>query len=93
MYRRLIGRLLYLTVSRPDITFAVHKLSQFVSQPRHPHLLAIHALLQYLKGLLGKGILLSPSKFFQIRAFSDAGVLVLIHENPLPDFASFWVNL
>ena len=44
-YRRLIGRLLYFSLSQPDITFAVHKLSQFVSQPRTTHLQAAHHLL------------------------------------------------
>lgn len=41
-YRRLIGRLLYLTISRLDIMFAVHKLSQFVSKPCATHLTAVH---------------------------------------------------
>ena len=69
MYRRLIGRLLYFTVSRPDITFTVHKLSQFVSQPRQPHLDAAHHLLQYLKSSLGQGLLFSAYSSLQLRAF------------------------
>ncbi|XP_061366238.1 uncharacterized mitochondrial protein AtMg00810-like [Gastrolobium bilobum] len=71
-FRRLIGRLLYLTLSRPDITFAVHKLSQFMSQPRTTHLQAAHHLLRYLKGRPGQGVLFSSSSSMQLKAFSDA---------------------
>ncbi|XP_042035041.1 uncharacterized mitochondrial protein AtMg00810-like [Salvia splendens] len=39
-YRRLIGRLVYLCITRPDITFAVNKLSQFLSKPHTGHMLA-----------------------------------------------------
>lgn len=55
-YRWLIGRLLYLTISRLDITIAVHKLSPFMSNPSKVHLAAAHDLLYYLKSPLNQGI-------------------------------------
>lgn len=48
VYRRLVGRLLYLQISRPDISFAVHRLSQFLQQPSVVHLHAAHQLLRLL---------------------------------------------
>ena len=48
-----MGRLLYLTITRPDMTFAVNKLSQFMSKPRKPHQAVANRVLQYLKGSLG----------------------------------------
>lgn len=71
-YRRLIGRLLYLNLSRPDITYAVHKLSQYIAQPRTSHLAAAHHLLKYLKAAPGQGIFFSASSSINLRAFCDA---------------------
>ena len=71
-YRRLIGRLLYLTLSRPDISIAIHQLSQYVAQPRLPHQQAAHHLLRYLKHHPGQGLLFCSSSSLQLKAFSDA---------------------
>ncbi|KAG6416324.1 hypothetical protein SASPL_123752 [Salvia splendens] len=55
-YRRLIGRLVYLCITRPAITFAVNKLSQFLSKPHIGHMLAGERVLRYLKGTIGHGL-------------------------------------
>ncbi|XP_020237723.1 uncharacterized protein LOC109816956 [Cajanus cajan] len=72
LYRRLIGRLLYLTISRLDITYIVHKLSQFMQSPRSTHLKAIHHLLQYLKGTPGKDILFPSDSKLKLTVYSGA---------------------
>jgi len=55
-YCKLIGRLIYLTNTRPDIAFSVHNLSRFVSAPTNNHHQAFFRILKYLKGNLGSGI-------------------------------------
>lgn len=50
VYRKFVGKLLYLTVSRQDIAYVVHHLSQLLQAPRVPHMLAVQRVLRYLKG-------------------------------------------
>lgn len=76
-YRELIGRLLYLTITRPDITFAVHKLSQFLANPTDLHLQAAHRIVRYLKSNPGQGLFYSVSTDLCLNAFSDADWFVL----------------
>nr|KYP61042.1 hypothetical protein KK1_023466 [Cajanus cajan] len=71
-YRRLIGKLIYLTSTRPDIAFAVQNLSQFVSSPTDIHFRDVFRVLRYLKKSLGAGIFLSSSSSLQLKGFSDS---------------------
>lgn len=71
-YRELVGRLLYLCITRPDITFAVHTLSQFLSAPTDIHMQAAHKVLRYLKGNPGQGLMYSASSELCLNGFSDA---------------------
>ena len=71
-YRRLIGRLVYLTITRPDITFAINKLCQFTSALRQSHLKAAHKVLHYLKGTIGLGLFYSTTNDLVLKAFPDA---------------------
>ncbi|XP_072090654.1 uncharacterized mitochondrial protein AtMg00810-like [Arachis hypogaea] len=71
-YRRLIGHLMYLTISRPNITFAVVKLAQFMFDPRLPHLNATHQVLCYWKAAPGQGLLFSFKSEFNLSMYTDA---------------------
>lgn len=70
-YRRLVGRLVYLTITCPDITYAIHILSQFLQEPRQ-HLDAAMRVLRYLKGSPGQGIVLSTASNLQLNAFCNS---------------------
>lgn len=60
-YRRLVGKLIYLTITRPDISYPVHILSQFLSKPTTAHNDAALRLVRYLKNAPGQGLFFSSS--------------------------------
>ncbi|XP_041012429.1 uncharacterized mitochondrial protein AtMg00810-like [Juglans microcarpa x Juglans regia] len=71
-YRQLIGRLLYLTITRPDISYSTQVLSQFMDHPSTSHLAAAHKVLRYLKNAPGQGILLSSTSLIQLKGYYDS---------------------
>ena len=63
---------MYLTLSRPDITYAVHRLSQFLAQPRAPHMKAVTRILQYIKGTPSQGVFFPTNSDLHLKAYRDA---------------------
>ncbi|CAM8954310.1 unnamed protein product [Rhodiola kirilowii] len=71
-YRRLVGRLIYLTITRPELSYSVHTLAQFMQNPKSHHWHAALRVLHYLKGHPGQGLLLSAQSSLQLTAFCDS---------------------
>jgi len=71
-YRRLIGRLLYLTNTQPDISFAIHLLSQFVQNPTTYHHQAAQHVLRYIKSNPTQGLFFASNSEIQLKGFSDS---------------------
>ena len=71
-YRRLVGRLIYLVVTRPELSYSVHTLAQFMQNPRQDHWNAAIRVVRYLKSNPGQGILLSSTSTLQINGWCDS---------------------
>lgn len=71
-YRSLIGKLMYITHSRPDITYSVHLLSRFMNKPTKLHFSAGKRILRYLAGTLNYGIWYKRTDSLNLEGFSDS---------------------
>jgi hypothetical protein len=72
LYRQIIGSLMYLMNTRPDICFAVNTLSQLLVEPIHVHLVAAKLVMRYLKGTIDYGLSYDGDHDFTLSGYTDA---------------------
>ena len=72
LYRRMVGSLVYLIVTHPNISYAVHQVGQYLSAPQSSHYATVLCILRYLKGTLFHGIFYFAQSPIVLRAFFDA---------------------
>lgn len=72
VYRQLVGSLIYLIITRPDIAYVVHIVSQFMSAPCTSHYASVLCIIRYVKGTQFHGILFPFNTPLQLRAYSDS---------------------
>ena len=70
-YRSVVGALQYLTITRPDLSYAVNQVCQFMHSPKDTHWMAVKRILRYLKATYDHGLVYKPGDM-QLHAFSDA---------------------
>jgi hypothetical protein len=71
-YQRLVGKLIYLSHTRPDIAYPVSVVSQFMHDPHERHLQAVDRILQYLKANPGRGLLFKKNEQLSMEVYTDA---------------------
>jgi hypothetical protein len=72
LYRSIVGGLQYATLTRPDIAFAVNKVSQFMHHPTEAHWNAVKRILRYVAGTLRYGLHFYKNSPLHIHSYSDA---------------------
>ncbi|XP_052109264.1 secreted RxLR effector protein 161-like [Arachis duranensis] len=72
LFRSIAGTLQYLTLTRPDLTFAVSKICQYMHNPTVNHWKALKRILRYIKGNMDQDLLFTACTDFRLFAFSDA---------------------
>ncbi|XP_035836034.1 uncharacterized mitochondrial protein AtMg00810-like [Helianthus annuus] len=72
LYRNLAGVLQYLTITRPDISYAVQQICLFMHAPRELHFQLLKRILRYIKVTISQGLIISPTSTNKLTAYSEA---------------------
>ena len=71
-YRSIVGGLQYLTITRPDISFAINRVCQYLQSPRDTHWSAVKRILRYIRFTVSHGLHIRPTSSGCLSAYSDA---------------------
>ena len=71
MYQRLVGQLIYLSLTRPDIAYSVSVVSQFMHAPSEDHMAAVMQILSYLKAAPGKRLMYRKHGHIEVKGYTD----------------------
>ncbi|KAL0641176.1 hypothetical protein Bca4012_102550 [Brassica carinata] len=72
LYRKMVGKLIYLTITRPDICFAVNQVSQHMQAPKVHHWKMVDRILRYLSGTVGQGVWMGCNGSTEVVGYCDA---------------------
>jgi hypothetical protein len=91
-YRSMIGSLLYVTTSRPDVMQAVGQVAQFQAAPKESHVLAVKRIFRYLKGTKEFGLWYPKGKDLSLMAYTDADWAGCIDDQRSTSGAMFYLG-
>ena len=72
MYRCMVGSLIYMTITRPDLSYAVGLVSQFMQSPRKPHLDSVRRIMRYVKSTIQYGLFYAYGSDLHLSGYTDA---------------------
>ncbi|GJW89435.1 retrovirus-related pol polyprotein from transposon TNT 1-94 [Tanacetum coccineum] len=85
-YRGMVGTLMYLTASRPDLTFVVCMCARYQAKPTEKHLHAVKRIFKYLRGTVNRGLWYPKDSSIALTAYADADHAVLWMRSQLTDY-------
>jgi hypothetical protein len=91
-YRSMIGSLLYITTSHPNIMHAVGLVGRYQAAPKQSHLLAVKRIFRYLKGTMNYGLWYPRNQNFQLSVYSDADWANCVDERKSTSGGAFFLG-
>ena len=92
LYRSMIGSLLYLTASRPDIMLVVGLVARYQAMPKQNHLLAVKRIFRYLQGTVQYGLWYPKGKRFIFTAYTDADWISSVDDRKSTSGGAFYLG-